>query len=151
MKQSAGILLYKRSNNSLLFLLAHPGGPFWKNKDSGSWSIPKGEFTDDEDPLDAARREFTEEIGTVLNGNFLELTPVKQKSGKTIYAWAAEGDLDPEKIISNIFEMEWPPKSGKMQSFPEIDRAGWFPEAEALQKINPAQADFIRQIKEILL
>lgn len=147
--QSAGILLYRKSGNSLKVFLAHPGGPFFKNKDLGAWSIPKGEFLDDEDPLTAAKREFEEETGQVINGDFIELGSVRLKSGKTVYAWAVEGDIDPEAIISNLFEIEWPPKSGKKQSFPEIDRAGWFELEEAKLKINGAQAGFIDELTKI--
>lgn len=146
MKQSAGILLYRKTNAQPEFLLVHPGGPFWKNKDLGTWSIPKGEFTDDEIAFDAAIREFEEETGIGLAGDFTELNPVKLKSGKTIYAWAHERDIDAGSIISNTFEMEWPPRSGKFQSFPEVDKAGWFTAVVALEKINPAQAAFISEV-----
>ena len=150
MKQSAGILLYKFIDKTIYFLLVHPGGPFWKNKDLESWSIPKGEFTADEEALEAAKREFKEETGFELEGEsedeFIALEPVKLKSGKTIQAWALEFDIDAVLIKSNDFEMKWPPKSGNLQNFPEIDRAAWFQTAEALKKINPAQADFIVQI-----
>ncbi|MBF4516788.1 NUDIX domain-containing protein [Flavobacterium sp. ANB] len=147
MKQSAGILLYKFIGSTIFFLLVHPGGPFWKNKDLESWSIPKGEFTDDEDPLEAAKREFKEETGFELEGDdFIKLEYVKLKSGKTVFAWALEFDIDVALVKSNEFEIEWPPKSGNLQSFPEIDKAEWFQTAEALKKINPAQADFIVQI-----
>ena len=150
MKKSAGILLYKFIDKTIFFLLVHPGGPFWKNKDLESWSIPKGEFTEDENPLDAAKREFYEETGFKLESesetDFIELDSVKLKSGKTIYAWALEFDIDATLVKSNDFEMEWPPKSGKQQSFPEVDRAEWFQTEHALKKINPAQADFIVQI-----
>lgn len=146
MKQSAGILLYKFIDCTIYFLLVHPGGPFWKNKDLESWSIPKGEFTADEDPLEAAKREFKEETGFEVDGDFIALEWVKLKSGKTVFAWAVEYDIDVALVKSNEFEMEWPPKSGSMKSFPEIDKAEWFQTAEALKKINPAQADFIIQI-----
>jgi len=150
MKKSAGILLYKFIDKTIFFLLVHPGGPFWKNKDLESWSIPKGEFTEDENPLDAAKREFYEETGFKLESesetDFIELDSVKLKSGKTIFAWALEFDIDATLVKSNDFEMEWPPKSGKQQSFPEVDRAEWFQTEHALKKINPAQADFIVQI-----
>jgi predicted NUDIX family NTP pyrophosphohydrolase len=145
-RKSAGILLFRRKNNGIEVLLAHPGGPLWKNKDAGSWTIPKGEFADDEQPLDAANREFTEETGIALHGDFIELTPVRQKSGKTVYAWALEFDIRANEIQSNVFEMEWPPKSGKLQRFPEIDRAAWFGPDEAAQKIIPAQAAFIHEL-----
>ena len=150
MKKSAGILLYKFIDKTIFFLLVHPGGPFWKNKDLESWSIPKGEFTEDENPLDAAKREFYEETGFKLESesetDFIELDSVKVTSGKTIFAWALEFDIDATLVKSNDFEMEWPPKSGKQQSFPEVDRAEWFQTEHALKKINPAQADFIVQI-----
>ena len=150
MKQSAGLLLFKFVDKTVFFFLVHPGGPFWKNKDLESWSIPKGEFTNDENPLDAAKREFYEETGFKLESesesDFIELDSVKLKSGKTIFAWALEFDIDATLIKSNEFEMEWPPKSGKQQSFPEVDRAEWFQSEHALKKINPAQADFIVQI-----
>ena len=146
MKQSAGILLYKKVDDALYFLLVHPGGPFWKNKDLGAWSIPKGEFTDDEKALDAAIREFEEETGIVLTGDFTELQSVKLKSGKVVYAWAHDRDVDAAAIVSNTFEMEWPPKSGKWVSVPEVDKAEWFSTAIALEKINAAQAAFIREV-----
>ena len=146
MKQSAGILLYKFVDSTIYFLLVHPGGPFWKNKDLESWSIPKGEFTADEDPLEAAKREFQEETGFEVDGDFIALESVKLKSGKTVFAWAVEFDIDVTLVKSNEFEIEWPPKSGSLKSFPEIDKAEWFQTAEALKKINPVQADFIVQI-----
>lgn len=150
MKQSAGILLYKFIDKTIYFLLVHPGGPFWKNKDLESWSIPKGEFTADEEPLPAAMREFKEETGFELESesedDFIALEPVKLKSGKTVFAWALEFDIDVTLVKSNDFEMEWPPKSGSIKNFPEIDNAEWFQTDEALKKINPAQADFIIQI-----
>ena len=142
-KQSAGILLYRIVDGQLQVFLVHPGGPFFKNKDDGSWSIPKGEFADDENSLDAAKREFLEETGQNINGNFIELTPILQKGGKTVHAWAIEGDIDHETIVSNTFEIEWPPRSGERQSFPEIDRAGWFDVEIAKIKINSTQAAFI--------
>lgn len=147
-KKSAGILLYKRVEKQLLVLLVHPGGPFWKNKDAGHWSIPKGEFSDEENAFDAAIREFEEETGTRLDGHFIELTPVKLKSGKVVYAWALEKDLDADAIVSNTFEIEWPPKSGTLKSFPEIDRAQWFTIEEAWEKINEAMRNFLLQLEE---
>jgi predicted NUDIX family NTP pyrophosphohydrolase len=146
-KKSAGILLYKRVDKQLFVLLVHPGGPFWKNKDVGHWSIPKGEFDDDENAFDAAIREFEEETGTRLDGHFIELSPVKLKSGKVVYAWAMEKDLDAAAVVSNTFETEWPPKSGTLKSFPEIDKAQWFTVEEALEKINVAMGDFILQLE----
>jgi predicted NUDIX family NTP pyrophosphohydrolase len=145
-KQSAGILLYRIIENQLQVFLVHPGGPFFKNKDEGIWSIPKGEFADDEKPLDAAKREFLEETGQSISGDFIELTPIQQKGGKIVYAWAVEGDIDHETIFSNTFEMEWPPRSGKRQSFPEIDRAAWFDMETAKKKINAAQSELIKEL-----
>lgn len=146
MKQSAGILLYRKIKKETQVFLVHPGGPFWKNKEEGAWSIPKGEFATDEDPLDAAKREFNEETGLSCDGDFIELSQVRLKSGKIILAWALEKDIDPEQVKSNFFEMEWPPRSGKKSSFPEIDKAGWFSPAEAKQKINAAQSAFIDEL-----
>jgi len=148
-KQSAGILLYRKILGQLQVFLVHPGGPFFKNKDLGAWSIPKGEFLEDEDALAAAKREFLEETGQVIDGDFKALIPVTLKSGKKVYAWAVESYLDHENIKSNFFEIEWPPKSGKMQSFPEIDRGGWFTVEEALLKINGAQAGFIEEVARL--
>lgn len=149
-KQSAGILLYRIKNNSLQVFLVHPGGPFWKNKDAGAWSVPKGEFWDDEEALIAARREFQEETGRAIDGHFIPLNSVKQKSGKIIHAWAVEGDIDETSIISNTFPLEWPPRSGKMITVPEINRADWFDTATAKEKINPAQAALIDQLIAML-
>jgi len=149
--QSAGILLYRNKNHQLEFFLVHSGGPFFKNKDAGVWSVPKGEFLDDEDPLIAAKREFEEETGQPLTGdNFIELSPIRQKSGKTVHAWALEGDIDADNIVSNTFEIEWPPRSGKLASFAEIDRGGWFEVEEAKVKINPAQVALIDELISIL-
>ena len=151
-KHSAGLLLYRLKDGVKEFFLVHPGGPFWAKKDAGAWSIPKGEFTE-EDPLDAAKREFEEETGMHLKidgGKPTPLTPVVLKSGKTVYAWAVEGDMDAALIKSNMFEMEWPPKSGKMMSVPEVDKAGWFAGAEAKQRINPAQAAFIDETERLI-
>jgi predicted NUDIX family NTP pyrophosphohydrolase len=142
-KTSAGILMYRRSGDSIEVFLVHPGGPFWIRKDLGSWSIPKGEYEPGEDPLDAARREFNEETGFVADGEFIPLTPIKQKSGKIVSAWAVEGNVDATAIESNMFSMEWPPKSGRQEEFPEVDRAGWFTPDEGRLKVNPAQAAFI--------
>jgi predicted NUDIX family NTP pyrophosphohydrolase len=144
--KSAGILLYRFNKKIVEFFLVHPGGPFWKNKDAGAWSIPKGEYRDDEDALLAAKREFDEETGHRINGDFIALTPVKQKGGKLIKAWAVEGDIDAGDIKSNTFEMEWPPRSGKKQSFPEVDRGGWFNTEEAKEKINSSQAALIDEL-----
>ena len=145
-KQSAGILLYRFSSDQLQVFLVHPGGPFFRNKDDGSWSIPKGEFLDDEDPLAAAKREFLEETGQPIDGKFIPLEPVTQKGGKKVFAWAVEGDINHETITSNFFEIEWPPRSGKKQNFPEIDKAAWFDIETAKIKINAAQAAFINDL-----
>ncbi len=146
-KHSAGLLLYRRRAGRLEVLLVHPGGPFWKNRDAGAWSIPKGEFGPEEDALAAARREFNEETGFAAEGNFVALTPVTQAGGKVVHAWAVEGDLDPEKIKSNTFTLEWPPKSGQEQEFPEVDRAGWFGIEEAKEKINKAQRGLLAELE----
>lgn len=143
-KESAGILVY-RMNNGLEVLLVHPGGPFFKNREVGAWSIPKGEFSG-EDPLTCARREFEEETGSTINGNFIELHPVIQKGGKKVYCWAVEGNINENQIVSNTFLLEWPPKSGKFQNFPEIDRASWFTIVDAKERINPSQFNFIEQL-----
>jgi predicted NUDIX family NTP pyrophosphohydrolase len=148
-KQSSGILLYRQKNDRLEVLLVHPGGPFWERKDLGAWSIPKGEL-EDEDMLLGAKREFEEETGMSIDGEMLALTPQAQKGGKVVHAWAVEGDLNPEDIRSNTFELEWPPKSGIKHHYPEIDRAAWFPVQTALQKINPGQEAFIRELIEKL-
>ncbi len=150
MKQSAGILLYKKENEELKFLLVHPGGPFWAKKDKGAWTIPKGELSENENALDAAKREFFEETGTALSGKCIELKPVKQKGGKLVLAWAAAGELDVEKLNSNTFEIEWPPRSGKLKIFPEVDKAAWFTAQEALEKILPAQQVFIHELTGLL-
>ena len=146
-KKSAGILLYRFSGGRLEILLVHPGGPFWAKKDEGAWSVPKGEFDDTENPLSAAKRELEEETGITAEGNFIELTPVKQKSGKWVYAWVLEKDVDTARIKSNNFEIEWPPKSGKKKSFPEIDKAAWFGLAEAKEKILPGQLPLVNELE----
>jgi predicted NUDIX family NTP pyrophosphohydrolase len=148
-KQSAGLLLY-RYKNILEVFLVHPGGPLWKNKDETAWSIPKGEFDENEEPLQAAIREFLEETGIPVLGKFIELKPVIQKGGKKVFAWALEKDIDTATIQSNHFEMEWPPRSGKHQSFPEIDRGGWFTIDEARKKINVKQAALIEELQKKL-
>jgi len=149
-KQSAGIVLYKLTDGLLHIFLVHPGGPFFRKKDEGAWSIPKGEFVDGEEPLVAAQREFEEEVGKPINGNFIKLQPIKQKSGKVVHAWAVEGDIDHEQVRSNLFEMEWPPRSGRMASFPEVDRAGWFTVDVARQKIIQGQAAFITELEKLV-
>lgn len=147
MKKSAGLLLYRTRKGETEVLLVHPGGPFWKNKDMGAWSIPKGEFTD-EDPLDAAFREFEEETGVAVGGKCIALTPLRQKSGKLIYAFALRRSIDATGIRSNVFDFEWPPRSGKFISIPEVDRAEWFDTDTALEKINTGQRGFINELLE---
>jgi predicted NUDIX family NTP pyrophosphohydrolase len=142
-KTSAGILMFRRNDKSLEVFLIHPGGPFWAKKDAGAWSIPKGEYGGDESPLDAARREFNEETGSAVEGDFIPLAPIKQKGGKIVSAWAVEGDIDESTIHSNMFSVEWPPKSGRQVEFPEVDKAGWFSPDDARTKINQAQVAFI--------
>ena len=146
MKKSAGILLYRLNNKNPEFFLVHPGGPFWKNKDAGAWSIPKGEFTDGEDPLEAAKREFMEETGITCEGEFIPLGSLKQKSGKLVFAWALLKDIDSTLMRSNTFELEWPPRSGKIITVPEVDKGGWFSYDEASEKILSAQAAFLDQL-----
>ena len=150
MKRSAGILLYRRRGGSVEVLLVHPGGPFWAKKDAGAWSIPKGEYEDGDDALEAARREFAEELGSPAEGDAVPLGEVKQKGGKVVAAWGIDGDLDPADVRSNTFEMEWPPRSGRRQSFPEVDRAGWFTPEAALEKMNPAQYAFVTRLLDVL-
>jgi predicted NUDIX family NTP pyrophosphohydrolase len=150
MRKSAGILLYRIKNKETEVFLVHPGGPFWKGKEPGAWSIPKGEFTDEEDPLTAAQREFREETGQRITGRFIELKPIQQKAGKLVYAWAVEGDIDSENIVSNTFKQEWPYKSGKWITVPEVDKAAWFSAEEARVKMNPAQVAFIDELEEKL-
>lgn len=149
-KQSAGILLYRFHNDVLEVLLVHPGGPYWTHKDAGAWSIPKGEFDSDESALYAAIRETKEELGLSVEGPFLPLTPVKMKSGKIIHAWAVQGHFDVDALVSNEFEMEWPPKSGLMKNFPEVDAARWMKISTALEKINSGQLDLILQLERLL-
>lgn len=146
MPKSAGLLPFRLTSKSLEVLLAHPGGPFWKNKDLGAWSIVKGELDDHEDPLAAAKREWKEETGLNISGKFIPLQPIKQKSGKIVMAWAVESDIDPTHIKSNTFELEWPPKSGKKITIPEIDQLEWFTIKEAKVKINPAQVSLLEEL-----
>jgi len=145
-KQSAGLLVYRHRAGALEIFLVHPGGPFWAKKDAGAWSIPKGEFGDDEEKLAAARREFHEETGLALDGVFVELAPVKQSGGKQVFAWAVEQDLDAAAVRSNSFSLEWPPGSGRTQEFPEIDRAAWFDVPLALVKILKGQQPLVLQL-----
>jgi predicted NUDIX family NTP pyrophosphohydrolase len=149
-RRSAGILLHRAGPGGREVLLVHPGGPFWATRDDGAWSIPKGEFDDGEEPLSAALREFEEEIGSALAhvGELTELGEVRQRNRKVVSAWAAEGDVDAAAVRSNTFEMEWPPRSGRRQSFPEIDRAEWFPLARAREKLIEAQVAFLDRLEE---
>lgn len=149
-KTSAGILLYRLRGDSFEVLLVHPGGPFWNGREWSAWSIPKGEFVDGEPALEAARREFEEETGFTVAGPFVTLAPLRQKSGKVIHAWAAKGDLDAASVRSNTFTMEWPPRSGRQRSFPEVDRASWFAPGEAARRIHPGQAPFLMELAEHL-
>ena len=145
-KQAAGILLYRRGAAGVEVLLAHPGGPLWTRKDLASWTLPKGQFTDGELPLDAAKREFEEEMGSPPTGEFQALGTLKQPSGKVIHAWAAQSDFDVTTVASNLFSMEWPPRSGKFGDFPEVDRAEWFSIEEARLKILKGQAPFLDRL-----
>jgi len=154
-RRSAGLLLYRRPAAGLQLLLVHPGGPVWAKRDLGAWSIPKGEYADDEDPLAAARREFEEELGApppvpASAGDLLDLGEIRQKSGKLVRAWALPGDLDVAEIASNTFTMEWPPRSGQLTEFPEVDRAQWFGPDEARAKLNPAQVALVDRLQEAL-
>ena len=148
MKKSAGLILYRRTKQQLEVLLVHPGGPIWAKRDEGAWSIPKGEISAGEEPLEAAQREFAEELGSSVQGTLLALGSVIQKGGKVVQAWAVEGDLDVSSVKSNTFSMEWPPRSGREQEFPEIDRAAFFSLDEAKRKINPAQILLLDKLRE---
>ena len=149
-KRSAGILLYRRAPLGLEVFLVHPGGPFWERRDAGAWSIPKGECQPGEDALAAARREFAEETGLRLEGEFMELGSFRQSSAKTIEIWAVAGDADPAAIVSNTFEMEWPPKSGRVREFPEVDRAAWFSPPQAERKILKGQLPVLETLYRLL-
>ncbi|MDD5169397.1 MAG: NUDIX domain-containing protein [Syntrophales bacterium] len=151
-KSSAGILLFRETKDQLEVLLAHPGGPLWTRKDDGWWSIPKGEIGENEDPLAAARREFTEETGATLTptNDAIDLGTLRQRSGKIVHIWAMRGDFDPASLRSNTFSIEWPPNSGRVQEFPEVDRAGWFTIAAAGQKIINGQAEFLTRLQNRL-
>jgi predicted NUDIX family NTP pyrophosphohydrolase len=143
--------MYRRGAGAIEVFLVHPGGPFWKNRDAGAWSIPKGEFDENtEEALDAARREFAEETGFPLEGRPVPLEPVRQRSGKLVHAWAVEGDCDASAVRSNLFAMEWPPRSGRMAQFPEVDRAAWFALDEARRRILPAQEPLLDQLGALL-
>ena len=149
-KRSAGILMYRQRGIEPELLLVHPGGPFWRNKDLGAWSIPKGEYAEGEDPLAVARREFEEETGTRPQGEFRPLGEIIQAGGKRVSVWAVEGDFDPEKLVSNTFELEWPPRSGRKARFAEVDRAAWFSPSEARDKILAGQRPFIDRLARLL-
>jgi predicted NUDIX family NTP pyrophosphohydrolase len=149
-KQSAGILLYRRAERELEVFLVHPGGPFWAKKDLGAWSIPKGEYAESEDPLAAARREFQEETGFAIDGDLVDIGTIRQAGGKLVSAWAIEGDCDPAKLTSNLFEMEWPPRSGRMKEFPEVDRGAWFHLSEARDRILASQKPILDRLAEKL-
>ena len=149
-KKSAGMLMVRRRHGVIEVFLVHPGGPFWAKKDLGSWSIPKGEYEPGEDPLEVARREFQEETSFKATGELISLTPRKQPGGKVITAWAFEGDCDASAVKSNTFAMEWPPRSGKQQEFPEVDRAGWFSIQVAKEKITKGQTGFLDELIQIL-
>jgi len=149
-KQSAGLLLFRKVSADIEILLVHPGGPYWATKDEGAWSIPKGEFDQNEDPLDAAKREFMEETGFAPSGEFIPLEAVRQTNSKTIHAWAIEGDFDPATLQSNTFSLEWPPKSGRQEQFPEVDHAAWFSMGAAKRKILKGQTPFLKQLQEML-
>ena len=149
-KKTAGLLLYRIRDSALEVFLVHPGGPFWAKKDDGAWSIPKGEFTEDEAPLSAAKREFQEETGFSVDGNFMALKPRQQRSGKVVYAWALESDCDAAAVKSNLFSIEWPPRSGKRQEYPEVDRGGWFALEIAKRKIMPGQIAFLDELQQVV-
>lgn len=150
MRQSAGLLLYRGAPPHLEVLLVHPGGPFWARRDEGAWTIPKGEFAEGESPLAAARREFREETGVDVDGPFDALQPVRLAGGKRVHAFAVRADFDPAALVSNTFTIEWPPRSGRMQSFPEVDRAHWYPLEEAARKLHPAQAAWLPALLEMI-
>ena len=149
-RRSAGVLLYRRAGRRLEVLLAHPGGPFWKNKDDGAWSIPKGEYGENEDPLAAAKREFAEETGLSLPGDFIPLGEVRQPGGKVVTAWAVEREFDVAQLRSNTFSMPWPPGSGKSQEFPEIDRVAWFSVDDARRRILKGQTELLDRLVQHL-
>jgi predicted NUDIX family NTP pyrophosphohydrolase len=148
-KRSAGILMY-RLRKELEVLLVHPGGPYWRGRDNGAWTIPKGEVEEAEDPAAAARREFEEEVGTAVSGDLIALGSVRQKAGKQVEGFAVEGDIDADAIRSNSFSCEWPPRSGRFESFPEVDRASWFTLAAARDKLIPAQWPLLDRLQEAL-
>jgi predicted NUDIX family NTP pyrophosphohydrolase len=142
--------MYRKRHGGVEVFLIHPGGPFWARKDDGAWSIPKGEFTAEEPALDAARREFQEETGFPVSGSFLPLEPIRQAGGKTVHAWVIEGDCDAAAVKSNTFDMEWPPRSGQVKSFPEVDRAGWFTLEQAETKMLKSQRPLLDQFRRLI-
>lgn len=150
-RPSAGVLMYRRRASGVEVFLVHPGGPFWARKDAGAWSIPKGEIEPGEHPLGAAQREFAEETGSPVAGVFAPLGTVRMRSGKVVHAWAIEGDIDADSIHSNVFTLEWPPRSGRQQEYPEADRAAWFPIDEARYRILAGQAPFLDELDALLL
>jgi predicted NUDIX family NTP pyrophosphohydrolase len=147
-KQSAGLLLYRHGKHGLQVFLVHPGGPFWSSRDLGAWSIPKGQYTDSEDPLAAARREFQEETGFTVDGEFVELGTIRQIGGKVVSAWALEGDCNPADLRSNLCQIKWPPRSGRMIDVPEVDRGEWFSLAEAHERILASQRPILDRLAE---
>jgi predicted NUDIX family NTP pyrophosphohydrolase len=149
-RDSAGLLLFRRGANGLEVFLAHPGGPFWKRRDTGAWTIPKGLTEEGEEPLAAACREFEEETGLAPRGPFIHLGSIRQKAGKVVHAWAWEGDADPAAVTSNSMRAEWPRGSGRWLTFPEVDRCSWYDPRVAREKINPAQAAFIDRLESAL-
>jgi len=148
-KLSAGVLLFRRANHGIEVFLVHPGGPFWAKKDNGAWSLPKGEYVEGDEPLAAARREFEEETGIGVDGDFVSLGQVRQRGGKVVTAWALERDLDPGALKSNTFPLEWPPGSGRVQEFPEVDRGAWFSLPEARVKLLKGQVPFIDRLERV--
>jgi predicted NUDIX family NTP pyrophosphohydrolase len=149
-KESAGLLLYRSRNSTVEVFLVHPGGPYWAKKEMGAWSIPKGEPAEGEERLDAAKREFQEETGFLPEGNFIPLTPIKQPGGKLVHAWMVRGDCDAKAIVSNTFSIEWPPRSGKRQEFPEVDRAEWFTMEAAKEKILRGQMGLLEELRKMI-
>lgn len=147
---SAGLVVYRRGAKGIELFLVHPGGPYWSKKDAGAWSFPKGEYSEGEDPLAVARREYEEETGCTVDGDFIPLGPITQRGGKVVRLFAIEGDCDASAIRSNTFTMEWPPKSGRAAEFPEVDRAGWFSPEDAKEKLNPAQVAAVDEIVALL-